>query len=125
MHFHDQPVAENLFSYGTLQDPQIQLKTFGRILEGQPDSLSGYKLSSVKIKDKLVVAETGMTHYNNIIYTGVDSDLINGTVLQVSEDELKQADEYEALDNYQRTVLKLASGKIAWVYHYVDLQSAS
>jgi len=113
-------MMENLFSYGTLQDAPIQLKTFGRMLEGQPDSLIGYKMTFTKIKDEAVVAETGMTHYNNITYTGNDSDIITGTVFEVTETELQGSDEYEALDNYQRSLMKLGSGKTAWVYKYVE-----
>lgn len=33
---------EKLFSYGTLQLEQVQLDTFGRLLEGQADTLQGY-----------------------------------------------------------------------------------
>ena len=113
-------MTENLFSYGTLQDAPIQLKTFGRILKGHPDNITGYKIAHVKIKDKDVVASSGMTHYNNIIYTGNKSDVINGTVFTVTETELKQADEYEAYDDYERMLIELASGKTAWVYHYAN-----
>ncbi|RZJ42033.1 MAG: gamma-glutamylcyclotransferase, partial [Brevundimonas sp.] len=32
-----------LFSYGTLQDPNVQQANFGRLLEGSPDRLPGYE----------------------------------------------------------------------------------
>jgi len=38
-HATEQPVL--LFSYGTLQDPAVQLSTFGRELKGRADSLPG------------------------------------------------------------------------------------
>lgn len=110
-------MTENLFSYGTLQLESIQLKTFGRILKGHPDVLTGYKLTLVKIKDKAVIASSGMTHYNNITHTGNQSDIISGTVFITTETELKQADEYEAADDYERILMQLKSGKTAWVYH--------
>ena len=31
-----------LFSYGTLQQQNVQLATFGRLLKGSPDSLVGF-----------------------------------------------------------------------------------
>lgn len=116
-------MKENLFSYGTLQLESIQLKTFGRKLEGHPDVLTGYKLSLVKIKDEAVVASSGMTHYNNILYTGNESDQINGTVYIITGDELKQADEYESADDYGRIMLQLKSGNTAWVFHYAKYGS--
>lgn len=33
--------SERLFSYGTLQLEQVQLTTFGRKLDGQPDDMRG------------------------------------------------------------------------------------
>jgi hypothetical protein len=31
-----------LFSYGTLQQPDVQRATFGRLLRGEPDALVGF-----------------------------------------------------------------------------------
>jgi hypothetical protein len=55
-----------LFSYGTLQEKDVQLSTFGRPLQRQRDELPGYELSSVRIEDPEVVATSGMTHYANV-----------------------------------------------------------
>lgn len=115
-------MEQNLFSYGTLQDGPIQLRTFGRIVKGDDDFITGYKLTQVKIKDEVVVASSGMTHYNNILYTGNNSDVIKGTVFAITETELKGADEYEALDGYERMLIELKSGKSAWIYHYANNQ---
>ena len=109
-------MQENLFSYGTLQLQSVQLNIFGRILEGVPDVLTGYKITLVKIEDEVVVAASGMTHYNNLTYTGNTSEEINGMVLKLSETELQQADEYEADADYKRICVELASGKTAWVF---------
>ncbi|WP_371319933.1 gamma-glutamylcyclotransferase family protein [Variovorax sp. dw_308] len=51
--------AEWLFSYGTLQLEPVQRATFGRLLSGQPDSLPGYRLEQVAIRDAAVVATSG------------------------------------------------------------------
>lgn len=37
--------TERLFSYGTLQQENVQIATFGRLLNGAPDALVGFKLS--------------------------------------------------------------------------------
>ncbi len=106
---------ENLFSYGTLQDESVQLSTFGRKLEGFPDQLTGYKLSSIKIEDPAVVASSGLTEHPVIRQTNNSDDTISGTVFTITATELQQADEYEA-EEYQRVRVELKSGTKAWVY---------
>jgi hypothetical protein len=44
------------FSYGTLQQEAVQMATFGRPLEGQPDELIGFAQSMLKIEDAQFVA---------------------------------------------------------------------
>ena len=41
-----------IFSYGTLQEENVQLSTFGRLLHGQKDGLSGFEQSLVRIEDR-------------------------------------------------------------------------
>ncbi len=50
---------EKLFSYGTLQMEHVQKEIFGRKLNGKKDALIGYILSEVKIKDKIVIKNSG------------------------------------------------------------------
>jgi len=109
-------LIQNLFSYGTLQRETIQLATFGRKLEGRPDVLVGYSSSLVPISDQQVVENTGETHYRNILFTGEASDLIEGTVFEVTDAELRSADSYEADENYERITVVLKSGTKAWVF---------
>ena len=45
-----------LFSYGTLQNKEVQLKTFGRVLVGYPDELLHYTIEMLEIQNKDVVA---------------------------------------------------------------------
>lgn len=106
--------TENLFSYGTLQTEEVQLATFGRRLEGQPDSLAGYCLMTIQILDQDFVAKSGATQ-RNIQFTGVSSDLVEGTVFTVTRQELEQADAYEPAE-YKRVRVQLRSGLSAWVY---------
>jgi gamma-glutamylcyclotransferase (GGCT)/AIG2-like uncharacterized protein YtfP len=106
---------EHLFSYGTLQDTKVQLATFGRTLSGQPDVLERYREGRVPIRMGLLTIPTDEYHLN-AEFTGRDSDSINGTVFEVTTDELDQADSYEATANYKRSRVELRSGKQAWVY---------
>ncbi len=48
-----------LFSYGTLQQDDVQLATFGRLLSGTADALVGYEQSMVAIDDPEVVKTSG------------------------------------------------------------------
>jgi hypothetical protein len=116
MQLNQKTMTAHLFSYGTLQTAPVQLNTFGRTLEGYPDVLTGYKPGLIKIEDKDVVASTGMTHYQNIIYTGNRSDAISGMVFIITGTELNQADEYEEPAGYKRIRVELQSGKTAWVF---------
>jgi gamma-glutamylcyclotransferase (GGCT)/AIG2-like uncharacterized protein YtfP len=105
-----------LFSYGTLQKEEVQLSTFGRLLNGHPDELVGYEPALVKIEDSEVVAILGMTHHANAKFNGNEDSRVPGMVFDVTEAELAGVDRYEAAFFYRRVVAKLASGKQAWVY---------
>ena len=107
-----------LFSYGTLQNEDVQLQTFGRTLSGEKDLLHGYEPSLVKIVDAAVAARLQRTHHDNITPTGDDWSSVQGTALEVSDDELTKADAFEAEFNYRRVEVTLSSGKSAWVYVY-------
>ncbi len=107
--------TENLFSYGTLQNRDVQQETFGRILKGTRDVLSGYKLEMIEIKDKDVIASSGLDHHPIIKYTRKPSDTVDGTLFRITKDELKQADDYE-VDSYKRVAAELESGVTTWVY---------
>jgi len=54
---------EHLFSYGTLQLEEVQLETFGRKLDGQPDALLGYRLAMITITDEAFVVKSGTVLY--------------------------------------------------------------
>ena len=107
--------TENLFSYGTLRTESVQLDTFGRRLEGKPDTLVGYSLKMIRIEDQDFVALSGTAHHRNLQYTGLTSDSIEGIVFRVTKKELEQADAYEP-DGYKRVLVELSSGTKAWVY---------
>jgi len=104
-----------LFSYGTLQERDVQLATFGRLLEGQRDHLVGFELSDVEIDPK-VASTIGRTHHANLIFSGRSDSRVNGTLFDITEAELAAADVYEKKSSYKRVPEKLASGRLAWIY---------
>jgi hypothetical protein len=104
-----------LFSYGTLQQEDVQLATFGRRLAGVADALVGYRPSMVAIDDPEVVRTSGKTHHPIVAYTGKSEDRVPGMVFEISDAELAQADAYEVAA-YVRVKAPLASGLEAWVY---------
>ncbi|CAG9233181.1 Gamma-glutamyl AIG2-like cyclotransferase [Paraburkholderia tropica] len=112
--------TERLFSYGTLQLEPVQLATFGRKLDAQPDEMPGFSLTMVKIDDPEVVATSGKTHHPVVAYTGNPADRVTGAVFAITAQELAHADDYEVAA-YRRDRVTLASGVAAWVY--VDANS--
>ena len=106
---------EKLFSYGTLQMESVQKKTFGRELNGIKDSLTGYVLSEVKIKDLAVIKTSGTDTHPILKYTGKSADILEGTVFEITSAELSQADEYE-VEEYIRVEGEFSSGHKAWAY---------
>jgi hypothetical protein len=106
---------ERIFSYGTLQYEAVQLANFGRKLTGNEDALPGFTLSMIEITDPDVVATSGEAFHPIVSWTGNPTDLVNGMVFEISEEELQRADSYEVAD-YKRIKVTLASGITAWVY---------
>jgi gamma-glutamylcyclotransferase (GGCT)/AIG2-like uncharacterized protein YtfP len=106
--------TELLFSYGTLRQPEVQLTTFGRLLEGRPDAIVGYDLDYVTITDPHVIATSGSDRHP-VLKPGAATAAVEGTVFAISEAELVAADAYE-VDDYVRVAVPLRSGQTAWVY---------
>jgi gamma-glutamylcyclotransferase (GGCT)/AIG2-like uncharacterized protein YtfP len=104
-----------LFSYGTLQLPEVQQATFGRLLTGRPDVLIGYRLAPLVITDPSVVATSGLEVHTIACPTGDATDRVPGVVFEVSPAELDEADGYET-DAYARVEVALESGDTAFVY---------
>ena len=111
------PEATNvwLFSYGTLRQPEVQMGTFGRLVEGVPDSLAGYVLAPLQITDPDVVALSGADVHFIARRTGDPSDVVEGFAFAITAAELAAADSYE-VDVYGRVAVRLASGRKAFVY---------
>lgn len=106
---------EKLFSYGTLQQDNVQIKTFGRLLEGEKDILIGYQIDEIKITAPEVLQASGKELHPILRYTGHKGDQVVGTVFEVTLEELAQADFYE-VEAYERVEAQLLSGNSAWIY---------
>jgi hypothetical protein len=104
-----------LFSYGMLQQPDVQLSTFGRLLDGEADALVGFERTSIRIEDPQFVATSGKADHAIVTFNGRDSSRVSGMVFEVSDAELAKADQYEPA-GYRRIAATLASGRQAWVY---------
>lgn len=73
-----------LFSYGTLQQQNVQLSTFGRLLRGEPDQLVGFEQSQIVIDDPQVVATSGKSRHTIVKFNGRDDSRVSGTVFEIT-----------------------------------------
>ena len=103
-----------LFSYGTLQDPGVQLATFGRHLHATRDELIGFELGTFRV-DPAFAASSGKAVHAIVCFNGRPESRVPGMVLELTESELAQADAYEP-DGYARVRAQMLSGGEAWVY---------
>jgi gamma-glutamylcyclotransferase (GGCT)/AIG2-like uncharacterized protein YtfP len=106
---------ELLFSYGTLQQKNVQIANFGRELKGKRDSLPKYVLGEILITDERVLRESGKSIHQILEFTNNINDEVAGCVFEITAEELKQADDYE-VDDYQRVSAILKSGIRCWIY---------
>jgi acyl-CoA thioesterase FadM/gamma-glutamylcyclotransferase (GGCT)/AIG2-like uncharacterized protein YtfP len=107
--------TEWLFSYGTLQDPVVQQANFGRALDGRRDTLTGYTLTTITIRDPQVIETSGLVTHKIIEPGAQSTQEVSGTVYAISPQELAAADRYEVAE-YQRVAVTLKSGLKAWAY---------
>jgi len=105
----------HLFSYGTLQKEQVQIETFGRILQGEKDILAGYKLEMLEITDPEVLRKSNQKYHPILEFSGNAEDEVEGVLFEVSDEEILQADEYE-VDDYKRIETVFKSGKKGFIY---------
>lgn len=104
-----------LFSYGTLQQREVQLATFGRELTGTADALVGYRLTPLTIRDPRVIELSRKAVHTIAVRSGNPSDRIEGTLFELSQAELESGDRYE-VNAYARIEVELESGHRAWAY---------
>ena len=97
-------MAEQLFVYGTLRQPEVQIEIIGREVELVADSLTGFKTEPITLD--------GVTY--RILVPATDAE-VAGSIIFITQDELERIDAYEP-DDYKRISVTTASGKTAWVY---------
>jgi gamma-glutamylcyclotransferase (GGCT)/AIG2-like uncharacterized protein YtfP len=105
------PCTINLFSYGTLQLDNVQIASFGRLLEGRDDAMPRYRKDAVEITDP----EAASGFHPIVVPSDDPSDAVEGKVFRITPEELAAADRYEVSD-YKRIEVTLKSGLVAWVY---------
>ena len=108
-------MMEALFSYGTLQQRDVQLANYKRELIGQPDMLVGYRVEDLAIGSPDVVSISGRAVHTIARHSGDPADRIEGLVFDLSEAELAATDDYE-VEPYRRIEVILESGRTAWAY---------
>jgi len=106
---------EWVFSYGTLQLPEVQQANYGRRLDGAADELPGYRVEYLTITNPEVVAVSGIAEHPVARRTGDPGHRIPGTRFALSAEELAATDVYESAD-YLRVQVRLVSGVPAWLY---------
>jgi gamma-glutamylcyclotransferase (GGCT)/AIG2-like uncharacterized protein YtfP len=107
-------MVHRVFSYGTLRQPGVQAELFGRPVPTVEDSLPGFRLDWLLVTDPDVIAASGTDRHPILRETG-GAESVRGACLELDDDELARADDYE-VDDYVRVRVTLASGLDAWAY---------
>lgn len=107
--------GELLFTYGSLQRPEVQLDTFGRLVHGDDDVLPGYTVDYAEIEDHRDAEGSAPDVHPILRATGNPLDKVVGKAVRITESELDASDEYQ-VTLYRRVSVELASGHTAWVY---------
>ena len=111
----DERSTISLFSYGTLQLPEVQQANYGRLLDGQADAMVGWAVVPLEITDPEVIRLSGLAVHTIARKTGNPDDRIRGVVFRITPEELEATDRYE-VDAYGRVEVELESGRRAFVY---------
>lgn len=107
--------GELLFSYGSFGGDELQLDTFGRVVDVEQDVLPGYVAEAAPATDPRLVDRIGPIPQRRLRHTGDELDKVVGRVLRLSPDELDAADEL-VTPLLRRVPVTLASGRTAWTY---------
>jgi hypothetical protein len=90
-------MAIPLFSFGTLRDPGVQGALFGRTVAGADDAILGYRVGRVRIVDPEAIAASGTDVHPALLVTGDPADVVEGSLLDLTEVELAAVDRYESV----------------------------
>lgn len=95
------------FSYGTLQQPEVQDAVLGRRVDGWADHLDGYRLDWITITDPEVVRLSGSDTHPVLVVDPAGS--VDGTAWNLRGSDVAATDGYE-VDEYGRVSVRLRSG---------------
>jgi hypothetical protein len=109
-----------IFSYGTLRQPEVQRAVFGRLLDGDPDSLTGFRIDHVAITDPAAIGASGSEVHLTLRRDPAVTAPIIGSALAIEAADLPAVDAYEG-DTYARIEVVLGSGRTAFVYAAPEL----
>ena len=98
--------TDNIFVYGTLQNPVIRSGVIGKEVKTYIGLLKGFKRGEI-IQDGI--------KYPIIRHTGDTEDFIEGVYFKVDDEDLQNMDKYEG-EGYIRKRVTLVNGIEAWVY---------
>lgn len=84
-------------------------------VEGEKDFLVGYKLDYIEIFDQEVLEKSEEKFHPILSFSGKNEDKVQGILFEITEEELKKADEYEVAD-YKRIKTTFESGKEGFIY---------
>ena len=104
-----------LFSYGTLQQANVQVSLFGSALHTRAAVLPGFAIEYLLITDPEVIATSGSDRHPILVATGNPADQVSGSVLELTDSQLAAADAYE-VDDYARQSVTLETGEKAFAY---------
>jgi hypothetical protein len=88
-----------LFSYGTLQQCDVQLTTFGRVLDGRSGAIVGHEIDVLVVTDPAVIETSGSDRHPVRPSADPQAD-VPGTAFSLTDAELLAADRYE-VDDYE------------------------
>lgn len=104
-----------VFAYGILKIEKIQVKNYGKKLEGSSDILRGYKLNSITIKDTVLIEDIETNNFEIAVNTKDENDIIEGFVFEINGEELAKTDQY-LNTHYMRVLETNQKGEDVWVY---------
>lgn len=74
------------------------MKLFGRKLNGSTDILQGFKIETIEITEQAFLSK-GEEKYQGTLVPSNNNDQVQGTLLELTNEELLLADKYEPGNN--------------------------
>ncbi len=111
----DSAAAQLVFSYGALQNEELQRSVLGRVFPSEAAILPGFHADYAEMADPRFAELTGTSIHAVLRRTDDPRDKVIGKVFRLTEDELDAADQFQVL-MFRREQVVLEGGRTAWVY---------